>query len=150
MKKWLVCLVALILSTVAVPVSAQSLDCDNLNPASVQTKNPPAEYRVCWPVKDDQGVAYTAAEVTAWKILVNGVVVKTVANPLSVAETANAAGLRLFKTPGTGALAIPKGADVVTYVFVTSTDGETEASAGYTFQVRGTPARPVGGRVVGS
>jgi hypothetical protein len=134
---------------VASPVFAQSTDCNDLTPPSVSTKNPPAEYRVCWSGKDDQGVAYAAADVTAWKVFVNGVLVKTVANPLSVAETANASGLRLFKTPGTGALAIPKGSDVVTYTFVTS-DGESEASAGYTFQVRGTPARPVGGRVVGS
>jgi hypothetical protein len=138
--------VALVLAS---PVFAQSIDCNDLNPPSVSTKNPPAEYRVCWSGKDDQGVAYAAADVTAWKVFVNGVLVKTVANPLAVAETANAAGLRLFKTPGTGALSIPKGSDVVTYTFVTS-DGETEASAGYTFQVKGTPAKPVGGRVVGS
>lgn len=130
-----------VVAFLALPAMAQAQHpCDTTSPASVQTKSPPTAFGACWDGKDVDGVAAVA---TSLKVLVDGVVVKTVANP-TPAGAANAAGLSYYSTSG---VAVSKGARVLTVV-ISTVDGDSDPSTAYTFQVvGGKPSKPVGARV---
>lgn len=91
---------------------------------------------------DGKDIDGAAATVTSLKILIDGVVVKTVANPVPSAP--NAAGLSYYSTTG---VAASKGARVLTVVIGTA-DGDSDPSTAYAFSVvGGKPSKPVGARV---
>lgn len=113
--------------------------CDVNPTANVNTKSP-VPGGVCWNQKDEEGVAATA---TALKVFVSGSLKTTIPNPVPVGA-ANGAGLFYYRTPD---LTFTKGANAISYTFVTA-DGESDASAAYTFSVvGGKPSKPVGARV---
>ncbi len=123
----------------ASPAFAQH-PCDVASPPSVSTKSP-FTVGACFSNKDVDG---NPSPITALKVFIDGVLVKTQAAPPAVGAP-NAAGLSYYTTTG---VAASKGARVLTVTVVTA-DGESDPSTAYNFSVvGGKPGKPVGPRVV--
>lgn len=135
-----------LLFAVALPViaAAQTHPCDQTPPVNPSTKTGFAG-GICWDQEDADHVAFTAAELATiqLKVLIDGVVVKTVTGPTPVGG-ANAAGLFYYRVP---TLAASKAAHQISYVFA-STEGDGAASTAYSFRVIGSvPSAGVSGRI---
>lgn len=109
---------------------AQAHPCD-VTPVSVDTKVPFAA-GVCWNGLDTDG--NPSSPLVALRVLVDGVVVATVADPVPDGP-ASATGEVFYRVPG---LTVPKGARVLTFVVVNA-EGESVPSDAYTFRVIGAP-----------
>lgn len=136
MKTLAIALFALGLAAVA---EAQTHPCDNLTPPSV-TRKSPVVLGGCWDQKDIDG---NAAVATSLEVLIDGVVVKTIANP-TPQGAANAAGLFYYQATG---VTVSRGARTGQLRIVT-VDGVGDLPTVYTFQITGgKPSKMVGVRV---
>lgn len=130
---------AMFVMGLAAPALAQAHPCDTPPVAGANVKSP-FVVQYCWSGKDDDGVTPTTA--TSVKVLLDGVVAKTVPPPVAVGAP-SAAGLNLYQVTG---VAAAKGTHTVSVV-VTTADGDAAPSPAYSFSVVGKPAPASGTRV---
>lgn len=138
----LVLLCVLALCVLPTEAAAQAHPCDTVTPPPVVTKTG-FTVGICHNGKDDDVPAQPVV-LTAMKVFIDGVLVKTVTLPTPTGA-ANAAGLSYYTTSGVVASKGPARSLTVTFV---SADGESDLSTAYTFSVvGGKPSKPVGARV---